>query len=113
MTALQAPVPPLPPVPPDVGLIVSSGPPVGAIVATVLLVVAGVLLLPVMRAWARRLERGAVPVEALDELEHLRERVAELEPLAQRVAELEERLDFAERLLTRPAPESLPREAQR
>lgn len=107
----QAPVPPVPPVPPlpDVPVFVSSGPPTGAIVAVVLLIVAGVVLYPLARAWARRLERGAAGPELLDEVVHLRERVAELEPLQQRVAELEDRLDFAERLLTRPAPEALPR----
>jgi hypothetical protein len=61
---------------------------------------AAVFLGPVGKALARRLE---TPVEAAApaELEDLRERVALTEQLQGRVAELEERLDFAERLLTR------------
>ncbi len=39
-------------------------------------------------------------------LEDLRRRVGEVEELQSRLAEVEERLDFAERLLARPRPES-------
>jgi len=58
-----------------------------------------VLLWPLIRAFARRLEQGGAGGEVLVELETLRERVRELESMPPRMAELEERLDFAERLL--------------
>ena len=99
-------LPPLPqaPAPPDVGtVVIGGGPPdwVGPVaVASLLIIVASVLLFPLVRAWARRLERGVVTDDVMDELVHLRERVAELEGQGQRMAELEERVDFTERLLT-------------
>lgn len=65
----------------------------------ILLIITTVLLYPLIRAWARRIERrGGDPMVA-EELAQLRERVAELEQSGAHVAELEERLDFAERLL--------------
>jgi hypothetical protein len=61
---------------------------------------AAVFLGPVGRALARRLE--SAPGDAAGaELDDLRGRLAATEQLQARVAELEERLDFAERLLTR------------
>lgn len=64
-----------------------------------LIIVGGILLLPLVRAWAKRIEgRGGDPMVG-EELAQLRERVAELEHSGARVAELEERVDFAERLL--------------
>jgi flagellar biosynthesis/type III secretory pathway M-ring protein FliF/YscJ len=95
-------VPPLPPLPQF-----TPGPPVEAIVAVVLILVAGVVLWPLVRAWARRLERGADDPALREELDHLRTRVAEFEALQQRVMELEERVDFSERLLTQRSPEVL------
>jgi flagellar biosynthesis/type III secretory pathway M-ring protein FliF/YscJ len=80
---------------------------VGAIIAVVAIIVAGIVLFPLIRALARRLERGRPDDSALAEIEHLRGRVAELEQVQQRVAELEERVDFSERLLTQRAPEGL------
>lgn len=55
----------------------------------------GKVLVPIARAYARRLEAGAPSGDLAD----LQERVAELERRESRVAELEERVDFAERLL--------------
>lgn len=106
---VQVPTPPTPPGAPDIPFVVSSGPPSGAIVAVVFLIIAGIVFYPLIRSYARRLERGSAGPEVLEELAHLRDRVAELEPLQHRVAELEERLDFAERLLTQRAPEALGR----
>ncbi|HSR92030.1 MAG TPA: hypothetical protein VLK88_12055 [Gemmatimonadales bacterium] len=62
-------------------------------------VIAAVLLLgPVGRALARRLERrSANEPEVLPELEALRGRV---EQQSQQILELEERLDFSERMLS-------------
>ncbi|MDQ2669883.1 MAG: hypothetical protein M3Y31_04565 [Gemmatimonadota bacterium] len=106
----QVPAPPPPPeiIIPEIPEIpefvtVQTGPdfsdvaPVIAIV--VLAVITAILLFPLIRAWARRIEgRGADP-ELRAEVEELRSRLAEVERHQVQVAELEERLDFAERLL--------------
>lgn len=60
------------------------------------------VLLPLARAYARRLESKGVDPALRDEVLELRERIAELELQHGRVLELEERLEFAERLLSRP-----------
>lgn len=104
MMLLQAPPPPLPPevfMPPWMVM------PPQAIVLIVMAVcaAAALVLFPIMRALARRLEgRGGDPA-LRGELEELRERVGEVDLLQQRVAELEERLDFTERLLTQVSRE--------
>ncbi|MBM4188596.1 MAG: hypothetical protein FJ206_14930 [Gemmatimonadetes bacterium] len=104
MVQPQPPIPPPPdvfPAPPPV--IFQDGPPEIVLIAVVSLVgiiAAGVLLLPLVRALARRLEGKTVDNAYQAELEQLRARVAELEPLQHRIAELEERVDFSERLLT-------------
>ncbi len=108
----QAPLPPLPPLPPDMPQVfVGSGPPVEAIISVVVVIVGAFLLWPLVRAWARRLERGGggADQEARGEIEALRARVAELEVVEQRVLELEERMDFSERLLTQRTGEPLRR----
>lgn len=103
--------PPAPPLPPEFFV---PGPPTSAIVAVVFLVLAAVVAWPLIRAYARRLERGAGPsADVIEELEHLRRRVNELEPLQGRVAELEDRLDFTERVLAQRAPEMLSRGDER
>ena len=92
------------PLPPDLTpIIVDTGPPewAGAVAVMSLLIIFGsIVLWPLVRAWARRLERGVVTDDLMDELVHLRERVADLEGQGPRMAELEERVDFTERLLT-------------
>jgi cytochrome c-type biogenesis protein CcmH/NrfG len=75
-----------------------------------LIAVGAILLYPLVRAWARRIEGRGVDPRFEEELMQLRERVAELEHNGTHVAELEERLDFAERML---AQRSQPRELQR
>ena len=57
------------------------------------------LLMPLIRAWAKRIEGHGADPAVMEELAQLRERVAELERRDAHVAELAERLDFAERLL--------------
>ena len=95
------PLPPFPPGPPEAGIIAG--------VVVVIAIVAGILLFPLIRAFARRVEgKGADPA-LMGEVEHLRARVAELEQMHQRIAELEERVDFSERLLTQRSAEPLPR----
>ncbi len=59
-------------------------------VLIVAFIVAGVILGPLIKAQARRIEGRQVDPSLAGELEHLRARVAELE----------ERVDFSERLLT-------------
>jgi hypothetical protein len=54
---------------------------------------------PLIRAFARRLEGAGAAAELQGEVETLRGRLDQLEQGQTRVAELEERLDFAERML--------------
>ena len=92
---LQTPAPPAPEAFPP--WVFNSGPsPVVFLIPIVAIIVTGIVLFPLLRAWARRLEGRTV---GSAELEDLRARVASLEEQAMRVPELEERLDFAERLL--------------
>lgn len=73
-----------------------------AVVLIMLAVVGGAVLVlwPLARALARRLEGGGRDVDTLrQELAALRQHVHDLEAGQQRVLELEERLDFAERML--------------
>jgi Tfp pilus assembly protein PilO len=91
---------PMPPLPPEAPLVFHSGPPewVGFVAALSLVVVA-IILFPLARALARRLEgKGSDPL-LRGELQHLHERVADVEQLEQRLAELENRVEFSERLL--------------
>lgn len=104
MVLMQIPIPPAPPAPE--AMIVQSVPPEGVMIATTLIIgiiVLGVILFPLIRAFARRLEgrvaAGADPM--------LLDRIAELE---HRLAEAEERIDFNERMLAQREPLSLPRE---
>ena len=91
------------PVPPDPGGHMTaagslSGP---AAVAITVAVLATLLLIvwPLIRALARRLEGGAASVELQAEVDGLRNRVDQLEQASGRLAEVEERLEFAERML--------------
>lgn len=101
----QIPVPPTPPAPPfDPNMIWMSdgGPPAIVMIVLLGLLATTVILWPVMRALARRLEGKSAPDPALRaEVEQLQQRLTEMDALQGRVGELEERLDFAERLLTR------------
>ena len=59
-----------------------------------------IILWPLMRAFARRLEgKGTVDTALRADVEQLQARLSDVEILHSRVAELEERLDFTERLL--------------
>lgn len=111
MLAQAAPMPDLPQVPPPpaepLEMIVRTPggpfemlpPPVFFMLALVVIVAVTVVLWPVVRAFARRIERGGGSETERAELEELRHRVAELEERQGRMAEIEERLDFTERLL--------------
>jgi hypothetical protein len=74
------------------------------ITIVITLAVAGTLILrgPVGKGLARAMEVGAGTSPEHDpRIDQLEQRVAELEAAQGRLAELEERVDFAERLLTR------------
>lgn len=118
---LQQSPPPAPPAPPDLPVVVQTPevllppwltlpPQVTLLIALGFIAGCTIVLLPLMRALARRIEgRHATSDPALQaEVEQLRSRLGEVEHLQQRVAELEERVDFAERLLAqRREPERL------
>jgi hypothetical protein len=97
------PTPPTPPAPPfDPNLIFQSdgGPPTVLLIVIAALTATVIILWPLMRAFARRLEGKAGGDPALRaDIEQLHARLGEIEILQQRVAELEERVDFTERLL--------------
>jgi hypothetical protein len=100
---LQVPAPPVPPVPPQV--FVSTGgmpmdPDAIMAISIVAIIVLGIILFPLLRALARRIE-GKTGGAGQEELEDLRARIMALEEQVVRMPELEERVDFAERLLAK------------
>jgi Tfp pilus assembly protein PilO len=105
MMLLQVPVPPVPPTPQappfDPNLIfLTGGPPLVLMIVIAALAATTIILWPIMRAFARRLEgKGGADPALRGEVEQLHARVAEVEALQSRIAELEERVDFTERLL--------------
>jgi len=81
----------------------NGGAPMVVMIVFLTMVAATVILWPVMRALARRLEgKGPGDAALRVEVEQLQQRLGEVDHLHQRVAELEERIDFAERMLARP-----------
>jgi hypothetical protein len=58
-----------------------------------------VMLWPLIRAFARRLEGGGAAAELQAEVDALRGRLEQVEQGQVRLGDLEERLDFAERML--------------
>ncbi len=109
---------PAPPPPPEQVLQIGHSnamPPEAIAVFILVSIIAGTLLLwPLIRAFARRIEnKGQLGAGGQEELDQLRQRVAQLEELPHRVMELEERADFAERMLTQTRePERLPGRGQ-
>jgi Tfp pilus assembly protein PilO len=99
----QIPTPPTPPSPPfDPNLLFMqhNGPPIALLIVLAALTAAVVILWPVMRAFARRVEgKGGADPALQAELEQMRAQFGDLDTLQHRVAELEERVDFTERLL--------------
>ncbi len=98
-----SPIPPVPQIPVDPNLIFNNHTPAVVMIVIASLLATTIVLWPIVRAFARRIERkgGSDPALRAD-VEHLQQRLADLEVLQARVAELEERLDFAERLLAQP-----------
>lgn len=76
-----------------------------AIILVIAILVGGVILFPLVRALARRLEGKGGSAEVRAELDALHNRVAELEAVEHRLAELENRMEFSERLLTQRSHE--------
>jgi hypothetical protein len=102
---LQTPVPPIPPMPPMDAM--TLGVPGSILFIILISLVAGTIILwPIVRALARRLEgKGTVDAGLKADVEHLHQRLGEVDALHARMGELEERLDFTERMLAR-APEA-------
>lgn len=100
------PVPDIPPIPPIPEIPIMPPwmvlpPQVTAMIALGFFAACALVLFPLMRAIARRIEgktQGADPA-LRGEVDELRARLGEVEALQLRVADLEERLDFAERML--------------
>jgi|AP12_2_1047962.scaffolds.fasta_scaffold147515_2 hypothetical protein len=105
---VQIPEVPTPPVlPPWLVL----PPEMTAIIALGFFAACALVLFPLMRAIARRIEGRSQGADAAlrGEVEELRARLGDMEGLQLRVADLEERLDFAERMLAqRREPSRLP-----
>ena len=107
MMVLQLPVPQVPPTPaPDAVIYQAGGVPDYVVIGLTMMVgfiVLGIVLYPLFKAFARRLEgkvSAGIDPAVLD-------RIAELE---HRLAEAEERIDFNERMLAQREPLALPRE---
>jgi hypothetical protein len=104
---IQEPMPappeiPSPPFDPNLIFLNDGGPPAIVMIVFLALLATTVILWPVMRALARRLDgKGAADPALHAEIEHLQQRLGEVDLLQQRVAELEERIDFTERMLAR------------
>jgi len=104
MMLLQDPVPPTPPIGPqfDPNLIFMNGgySPFLVLIPIAALIAMTIILGPIMRAFARRLEgKGNTDSALRAEVEQLHTRLAEMDSLHSRLLELEERVDFTERLL--------------
>jgi hypothetical protein len=96
----QVPAPPVPQWDPNLLWLSEGGPPAIVVIVTVSLLAATIILWPVMRAFARRIEgKSGRDLPRRAEVEELQHRLGEVNALHVRLAELEERLDFAERLL--------------
>ena len=106
---------PSPPFDPNLIFLNDGGPPAIVMIVFLALLATTVILWPVMRALARRLDaKGATDPALQAEVEQLQHRLGEVDVLHQRVAELEERIDFTERMLARgQTPEALPGETRR
>jgi len=91
---------PSPPFDPNLIFLNDGGPPAIVMIVFLALLATTVILWPVMRALARRLDgKGAANPALHAEIEQLHQRLGEVDVLHQRVAELEERIDFTERIV--------------
>ena len=102
MMLLQDPRPPIPPMGPqfDPNLLFMNDSKSVVLIVIASLIAVTIILWPIMRAFARRLEgKGNVDSALRAEVEQLHTRLAEMDSLQSRLSELEERVDFTERLL--------------
>jgi Tfp pilus assembly protein PilO len=77
-----------------------GGPPAVVFIVVAALAASVIILWPLMRAFARRVEgKGSADTTLRADLDQLQARLNEVDILHSRVAELEERVDFTERLL--------------
>ena len=109
------PIPPMPPIPPDVPnipldfnmLLASMDSPAIVMIVLAIMTAFTIVLWPIARALARRLEgRSAIDPVLRGEMEQMQHRLGDVDALQMRVTELEDRLDFAERLLARGESET-------
>ena len=91
------PIPPIPPFPQFPGEVI---PPWVPVIAALGIIMTGIVLWPIVRALARRIEGRSGDSELRAEIDALHQRVADLEAVEQRIGELENRIEFSERLLT-------------
>ena len=106
----EIPAPPGPQFDPNLIWMNDGGPPAIVMIVVFSLMAATIILWPIMRALARRLEGKGVSDPALRaEVEQLHQRLGEVDTLQLRVNELEERIDFTERLLAQQEPDRLKR----
>jgi Tfp pilus assembly protein PilO len=99
---IQLPVPPVPPAPhfdPNLILMNDTGPKMVLFIVIAALIATTIILTPLVRAFARRLEGKAGDAALRTDVERLRAQITEVDSLQGRLAELEERVDFTERLL--------------
>ena len=96
---------PLPPLPPPGEFIPAWVP----YVAALGIIMVGIVLFPIVRALARRIEGKSGSEELRVEIDTLHQRVADLEAVEQRMHELENRIEFSERLLTQHRESALER----
>lgn len=102
--------PPGPPFDPNLIWMSDGGPPAIVMIVLLGLVATTIILWPIMRALARRLEgKAGADVALRAEVEQLHQRLGEVDNLQLRLGELEERIDFAERLLAQQEPGRLKR----
>ena len=97
----QSPVPPMPPhFDPNLIFMQHGGPPAVVFIVVAALAASVIILWPLMRAFARRVEgKGTGDAALRAEVDQLQARLSEVDTLHHRIAELEERVDFTERLL--------------
>jgi hypothetical protein len=96
----QVPTPPTPPFDPNLIFLQDKGPPIVLLIVIAALTATVIILWPLVRAFARRLEgKGGVDPALRADVDQMQQRLGEVDTLQHRVAELEERVDFTERLL--------------
>lgn len=102
MMLQQTPAPPeIPPIPDFPPFFTPEViPPWVPFIAALGILMTGIVLWPIVRALARRIEGKGGSEEVRAEIDTLHQRVAELEAVEQRLHELENRIEFSERLLT-------------